>query len=332
MDTRYIDEVITAAGFVNGNINERQKQFLTSIGFPQQLNEAWYWALRSIGGTGALPDMFFQAKRGIININDLTGGPPTDFEAEVEALLLGTEGFVIDPTDATVNFKDTAGTIPVAVAGVDTVARFNTKYGNTVYNCTNASVPGQYLWNGTSYGLDGVDDLLQNTSTNWPSGMTAFTYTVRVLFDDLTAENAVIGLSTSATTVIRVLFRSLTTGGVGLYLRRLDADAQQDFVTAGGLLTQGVEHTLQFAVNYLTGSVKIYIDGTEVLSSTLTGTDGVNGVSATPSARWRDSLNPTNTLNDWLDGKQGRQVLAVNQFLSGTDLTNCQSYVEMDPL
>lgn len=269
---------------------------------------------------------------GVPYVVEGAGPPAPDYPVEIEALLSGTTGFVIDPTDTAVNFKDTAGTTPVASPGVDTVARFNTKYGTTVYNCINASVPGQYLWNGTSYGLDGIDDLLQNTATVWPNGMTALTYTVRVSIADLAKENAVLGLSTSVTTVIRVLFRSLVGGGLGLYLRRLDADAQQDFITAGGLLTEDVEATLQFAVDYLTGAVKIFVNGTEVLSSTLTGTDGVNGVSATNSARWRDSLNPTNTLNDWLGGKQGRQVLAVNQYLTGTDLANCRGYVEMNPL
>ncbi|NJL70359.1 MAG: hypothetical protein HC888_01515 [Candidatus Competibacteraceae bacterium] len=256
------------------------------------------------------------------------GSPAVDYEAAVEALLSGTPGFVIDPTDASINFTDTAGSIPVSSPGVDTVARFNTKFGTTVHNCQNAVVAGQYLWNGNSYGLDGVDDLLQTTNATWPNGMTALTYTVRALFDDLTAENAVLGLSTAGTTTVRLLFRTLTTGGLGLYLRRLDADAQQDFITAGSLVTQGAEVTLQFSINYLNGAVKIFVDGVEVLSSTLTGTDGVNGVSATNSARWRDALNSTNTLNDWLDGKQGRQVMAVNQYLTGTDLTNCQGWVE----
>jgi hypothetical protein len=254
--------------------------------------------------------------------------PPPDYDTLMQTLLSGTAGFVIDPTDTAVNFKDTAGTIPVAVSGVDTVARFNTKYGTTVYNCQNGTVAGQYLWNGNSYQLDGVDDLLQTTNAPWPSGMTALTYTVRVLFDDLTAENAVLGLSTSVTTTIRLLFRALVDGSLGLYLRRLDGDAQQQFITAPGVVTQGVEHTIQFRVNYLNGDIAIFVDGASVLTGTLTGTDGVNGVSATVSARWRDALNPTNTLNDWLDGKQGRQVVAVNQYLTGTDFTNCQEYVE----
>ncbi len=251
-----------------------------------------------------------------------------DFVAAMSTLLSGTPGFVIDPNDASVNFTDTAGTIPVSNPGVDTVARFNTKFGTTVYNCQNGTVSGQYLWTGTSYQLDGIDDLLQNTGVAWPSGMTALTYTVRVRIDSTARENAVLGLSTSVTTTIRLLFRTLVGGGLGLYLRRLDGDTQQDFVTSSGLVTAGVDTTLQFVVNYLTGAVEIFVNGTSVLSSTLTGTDGVNGVSATSSARWRDALNPTNTLNDWLGGRQGAQVMAVNQALTGTDLANCRGFVE----
>lgn len=258
--------------------------------------------------------------------------PPTDFVAAMQTLLSGTPGFVTDPSDTSINFTDTAGTIPVAVPGVDKVARFNTKFGTTVYNCQQPTAASQYLWNGASFQLDGVDDLLQQTNATWPVSMTALTYTSRVFLDDLSTDRALLGLSTTATTTIRLLFRAKVNGSITLSLRRLDADAQQDFQTAAGVLVEGNTYTLQFKVNYLTGAIDILVNGVSVFTGTLTGTDGINGVSATNSARWRDALNPTNTLNDWFRAKLGCQVAAVNQYLGSTDLANCRGFVERNAL
>ena len=69
MNILFIEEILDLNGFLLGQINDRQKEFLTARGYPQQLNEAWYQALRDIGGTGALPDMFYQALLGQIDIN-----------------------------------------------------------------------------------------------------------------------------------------------------------------------------------------------------------------------------------------------------------------------
>lgn len=260
------------------------------------------------------------------------GPPPVDYVALMSTLLSGTPGFVTDPSDTTINFTDTAGTIPVATPGVDKVARFNTKFGTTVYNCQQATPASQYLWNGASFQLDGIDDLLQQTNATWPSGMTALTYTTRVFLDDLSTDRALLGLSTTATTTVRLLFRAKTNGSITLSLRRLDGDGQQDFQTAAGILVAGNAYTLQFRVNYLNGAVEIFVNGVSVFTGTYTGTDGLSGVSATNSARWRDALNPTNTLNDWFRAKLGCQVVAVNQYLSGADLANCRGFVERNPL
>lgn len=73
MNTDFLEEFLDTEGFLLGHINERQKEYLTAKGFPQQLNEAWYYALQSIGGTGALPDMFFQAMRGQIDLANIGG-------------------------------------------------------------------------------------------------------------------------------------------------------------------------------------------------------------------------------------------------------------------
>jgi hypothetical protein len=73
LNTDYLQEILDLEGIAEGNINERMKAYLVLKGYPQQLNEAWYYALRSVGGTGNLTDMFFQAIIGQIDISSIGG-------------------------------------------------------------------------------------------------------------------------------------------------------------------------------------------------------------------------------------------------------------------
>lgn len=68
MNTRWIDEFLIGQGYTTGHINEKMKAFLTDQGFPQQLNEAWFYYLRSVGGTGSLSDMLNEAYKGRLDI------------------------------------------------------------------------------------------------------------------------------------------------------------------------------------------------------------------------------------------------------------------------
>lgn len=76
MNTRWLDEVLTSLGYTSRHINEKMKAFLEDEGFPQQLNEAWFQYLRSVGGTGSLTEMLFQAYVGLITIGASGGTAP----------------------------------------------------------------------------------------------------------------------------------------------------------------------------------------------------------------------------------------------------------------
>lgn len=257
------------------------------------------------------------------------GPPPTDYVAAMSTLLSGTTGWVTDPADTAINFTDTGGTTSVSSAGVDLVARQNSKFGTTVYNWQGGTT--QYLWNGASLQADGVDDLLSTANATYPASMTGCSFTLRFLIDDLSANRCLLSLSTATGTVPRWQLRVLSTGAVELALRRLDADAQTNVTSATGLVTTATSYTVQVTVNYLNGAVEIFLNGVSIATGTIAGTDGVNGVSATNSTRNRWGLNTSNTLNDYFDGKLGAAVWAQS-VLSAGDLANCRGFVERNAL
>lgn len=272
----------------------------------------------------------------LLAVPSFPNSPPpaggTNFVTAMQTMLASTGGWVTDPGDASINFTDTGGTTPVTTPGVSTIARFNSKFGITTYNWQQATVANQYLWNGASMGCDGVDDILQTTAWAGLNGATALTATFRAQLDDLSVARMIFSCSTSTGTNGRYQLGVNANGSISLYLRRTDAEAQQAFTTAAtGLITTGVPFTIQTRTNYLNGAVEIFLNGTSVFSGTHTGTDGVNGVDATNSARCRWGLNTSNTLTDWFRNKIGAAVwhLAV---ADATQLANARGFVERNAL
>jgi hypothetical protein len=255
-----------------------------------------------------------------------------NFIALVTTDLSGTVGWAVDPADAATLFTDTAGTTPVTTPGVSTIARINAKFGTAPPNWQQATVASQYLWNGASMQLDGVDDLLASTAAmGFSNAVTGMGWTQRFRVASLAVADCLFSYSTATSTVIRWQLQVLTDGSLVLSLRRLDADIVQTFTTATGLIVAGNDYTVQVTINYLTGAITILLNGVSVLTPTLTGTDGTNGVSATNSARCRWGLNTSNTLNDWFNGKLGGAV--YHPFLpNGTQLANAKGFVERNAL
>lgn len=254
-----------------------------------------------------------------------TGG--VDYEAEVDALLSGTTGWAVDLADTSTVFTDTGGTTPVTTPG-DGIGRLNSKFGTTAYNWTQAT--NKPLWNGASQQTDGTNDLVQTTSWSGMNNVAGVSFTIRFLVDDLSVNRSLFSCSTATGTVPRFGIRLESSGAILLYGRRLDADPQFNFTTATGLITTGVEYTLQCVQDYAgTGDVEILLDGSSVLTDTMPGSPA--NTSNTNSARCRWSLNTSNTLNDWFDGKTGSAIMAVSA-LGPADLANCRGYVERNAL
>lgn len=267
-------------------------------------------------------------------IPSFPGGAPAaaapDYVALVQTMLSGTSGWATDPADTAINFTDTGGTTPVSNPGVHTVARANSKFGTTTYNWQQATVAAQYLWNGASWQADGVDDIIQTTNSTYTANMSAVSFTLRFLVDDLSVNRMLKSWSTITTTVGRIQLRINTDGSIFLQVRRLDADAANDFTSAAGLVTTGTAYTIQFTIDFAgTGNIVVYLNGVSVLTGTLA--NAVGNSENTNSSRDRWGLNTGNTLTDWFDGKIGAAVFA-RSLLSTGDLATCRGFVERNPL
>lgn len=259
------------------------------------------------------------------------GAPPPDFVALVQTLLSGTAGWATDPADTAINFTDTAGTVPVSSPGVSTVARANSKFGTTAHNWQNATGTQQYLWHGASWGADGVDDLLATTGWTALNAALGLSFTIRFRVDSLATARRFFSCSGATGTSARFQFGVQADGSLMLTLRRVDGGTGSDFLTATGLVTTGVSYTAQCTYNALTGAYQIFLNGASVGSGTFSDFDGVNGFTASNSARCRWGLNTSNTLNDWFSGRLGAAVMAVSVLSSG-DLANCRGFVERNAL
>lgn len=93
---------------------------------------------------------------------------------------------------------------------------------------------------------------------------------------------------------IRAGIRLLTTGAIRAEYRRLDADATATTETSAGLVSDGVMHSILLTIDFANGGAgacKVYLDGTEVLSSTVSGTGNTSNT-ASLSAQLGSSVIP----------------------------------------
>lgn len=297
---------------------------LGTLGYTGTLNDRQFAALRAEGLTGALPDMFGQ-------FDGTLGGGAPDYEAEVQALLAGTLGFVTDPADTAINFTDTAGTVPVTNAGVSTVARSDSKFGTTLYNWQQPTGASQPLWAGASLQTDGIDDHLTSAASySFASSLTGETITFRVRADALAAASNPLSISHSSATLSRRLFTINTDGSIQLASRRANGDSPLTLISAAGVLSTGVAATIQSRINFTTDVAELFVNGTLVASGTQTGTSGAAS-DATTTARVRIAANLATTAGAFLQGRVGCIVYAP--FVAdATQMANCRGFVERNAL
>lgn len=88
------------------------------------------------------------------------GSATPSLSAQVEAILAGTTGFALDPSDTTTMHQDTARTVPVASAS-DPVGNIRSKWGTTTYDWSQATAASRPAWDGVAgLAFDGSDDRL----------------------------------------------------------------------------------------------------------------------------------------------------------------------------
>lgn len=202
------------------------------------------------------------------------GGPTLTLSQQIEAMLFGTDGFAIDPSDVATMWQDTGTATPVTTAA-DPVGHIRSKWGNTQYDFTQATGASRPAWDGfRALVSDGVDDTLArtgsvvNTLTDKASGAVAAKY--RRLG---AGSGAAIIAQLSTVTTANARFRlDVQNGRLRFVGRRLDADAQSVFDNAGvgNGGTVNTDYTVITQLDYAgTGSLSTRINGA---ASALSGT------------------------------------------------------------
>ncbi|NJO55532.1 MAG: hypothetical protein HC834_03300 [Rhodospirillales bacterium] len=201
-------------------------------------------------------------------------GGSLSLSAQVEAILAGTTGFALDPSDLSTLFQDTAGTVPVTTAG-QAVARINSKWGTTAYEFAQAAAANRPASSDLRSLAFAVDDLLDIGSNRFFSNEVGMTFTARVVVDTLAAAQGIINVSRGgSTTLSRWLMQVTSAGQLSQFCRRGDGDPGNTASSAGGLITAGVPFTVQGQVNFATDVARILLNGTEVATTAQGGTSG----------------------------------------------------------
>lgn len=221
---------------------------------------------------------------------------------QVEALLLGTTGFAIDPTDVTTLFQGTDTSTPV-VSASDPVRRINSKWG-TAHVFLAPSDAARGAWDGTRFiTMDGVDDYYEAIAAsdvfrNAPGAFIAMrrggTYH---------NTNFVLSISGGTATTQRVVVQA-STGRMRTQVRRLDADSATDnFGMAAAFNGSTWSFEQDWSVN---GNAVKRKDDVSIDTYTLAGTPANS--ENTASARFRLNTNLTTTPTLFQTNSIGRLV------------------------
>lgn len=174
------------------------------------------------------------------------GGGSPSLSAQVEAMLAGTTGFALDPSDLTTMWQDSAKTTPVT-AGGQTVGALRTKWGAAQFDFIQASGPACPLFDGTRYlTFDGIDDRLQ-TGGAVPVLKNASGYYLAVRQS---------GIASSIMNSARMTVQG-SLGRLRAIVKRLDADGTTSWTGVNNTIMGGA--TVAFALDLaVDGAAAIY--------------------------------------------------------------------------
>lgn len=245
--------------------------------------------------------------------------PGPSLSDQVQAMLSGTTGFAVDPSDAATMWQESTKTNQVT-AGGQTVGAIATKWGTTAYDILQATGTARPTWNGSNaLSADEVDDemrVLSGAMLALTNNISAFFGAARFRVASLAAARGIFMFNTTGSSASRISLYVNADGSVGCDIRRLDADSATTVTSATGLVTTGVDYTLAVQVDYSTGGITLYLDNVSVG----TGTHGSTGsTSATNSNRigWGLTYGTTR----YMPSRLGRGVVAPMVLTAGQRAT-----------
>lgn len=202
------------------------------------------------------------------------GSAAPSLSQQVEAMLAGTTGFALDPSDLTTMHQDTARTVPVTTAA-DPVGNIRSKWGTTAFDIQQATAGARPAWNGVGgMSFDNADD-----SLNFPLAMMRNRAACFVAFR---MRPTTIGSDST-------FFASTGTGGAthrfdgllqadGSYRfggRRLDADGFSSGSAAPGTIVADTNYIMSMEIDYAgTGALHGWVNGALLVDTVISGTPG----------------------------------------------------------
>ena len=268
---------------------------LGGLGYTGTLNDRQFAALRAEGLTGSLADMFKQFD------GTLGGGSPTLSE-QVQAILAGTTGFALDPSDLTTMWQDTGTVTPVATLA-DPVGHIQSKWGTTARDFIQGTAGARPAWDGTAgMTFDGADDWLSIAASSIFQNVPAVFASLSFICTSFAATPKPLFFSTNATGNPRLEF-SLT-GNARTYGRILDA-GEATLITGVAALSTGTRYTLTGQINDAGDkAMQQWVNGV----SDATGTNGGTLGNTSNTAAARVNIGAGNAGAQFLPGKIGRIV------------------------
>lgn len=220
------------------------------------------------------------------------GGSALTLSQQVQALLLGTTGFALDPTDLTTLWQDTGETIAV-VNAADPVRRIKSKWGTPhIFNAPTDAARG--AWDGTRFiTMDGVDDYYEASAASDVFRNAPGAFIAMRRGGSYGNTQFVLSISTATATNARLVVQS-STGRMRTQVRRLDADSQtDDFGTSAAFTGSTWSFEQDWSVN---GNAVKRKDNASIDTYTLAGTPANSENTASARFRLNTHLSTTPTV------------------------------------
>lgn len=252
--------------------------------------------------------------------------PAPDLDAEVEAFLSGTDGFVLPFRTAAQLAQDPAGSTPVT-AGADPIGRINTLYGNATHSYATTGDGFRAAWSGSaSAAADGTDDWMGGSASVLAlfPGKLALYICGRARMNALPTRSSLYGFGWGNPALVRL--DVFNTGLVRAEVRREAADANTIVDSATGAVILSTAFTHETIIDFGgTGAVSTYINGVLVGSGTLPETPAACSLESSLTRAYIFRSNNNTAL--YSSCNWGDAVVAFKVPTSGERAT-CRAWVE----